>query len=140
MRAFFDALILMASPVAGLRPMRAGRSTLANLANPVMATGSPFATTAVTTSVKPRRMASTCLGSLPVWAATACTSSRRFTLSFLQQLTRAHLDFGHFALGHMRPAALGAAAPVWGPWEAHTRMLPRPAALGRVAGRWRLTP
>src|SRR5687767_12813451 len=31
MRAFFDALILIASPVAGLRPMRAGRSTLLNL-------------------------------------------------------------------------------------------------------------
>src|SRR5262245_60433751 len=33
MRAFFDALMRMASPVAGLRPMRAGRSILANLAN-----------------------------------------------------------------------------------------------------------
>ena len=55
MRAFFDALMRMASPVAGLRPMRAGRSTLTNLAKPGMETGSPLDTTAVTTSVNPSR-------------------------------------------------------------------------------------
>src|SRR5687768_8889381 len=78
MRAFFDALILMASPVAGLRPMRAGRSIFANLQKPEMATGSPLDTTADTTSVKPCSTVSTCRLSTPVWAATAFTSSRLF--------------------------------------------------------------
>src|SRR5687768_8530424 len=32
MRAFFEALILIVSPVEGLRPVRAGRSTFANFA------------------------------------------------------------------------------------------------------------
>jgi hypothetical protein len=80
MRAFFEALIFTGSPVPGLRPMRAGRSTLANLAKPVMATGSPLETTAAITSVRPRTVASTCFGSWPVCAATALTSSRRFIL------------------------------------------------------------
>jgi hypothetical protein len=78
MRAFFDALILMASPVAGLRPIRAARSTFANLAKPVIATGSPFATTAVVTSVKPFSTASTVFTSVSVCAAMALTRSRRF--------------------------------------------------------------
>ena len=50
MRAFLDALILMAAPVAGLRPMRA---------------------LAHTTSVKPRSTASTVFGSASLWAAMA---------------------------------------------------------------------
>src|SRR5579863_410718 len=54
-RAFFEALIQICSPVAGLRPMRAGRSTLTNLANPLIATASPLDTTDVTTSVNPSR-------------------------------------------------------------------------------------
>src|SRR5581483_1226102 len=78
-RAFFDALILMASPVAGFRPMRALVWILANLAKPVRTTGSPLATVAVTTSVKPRRTPSTVFESVPLWAAMAVTSSRRFT-------------------------------------------------------------
>src|SRR5437867_1910002 len=40
MRAFLDALILIVAPVAGLRPMRALVWILANLAKPVMTTGS----------------------------------------------------------------------------------------------------
>ena len=52
MRAFLEALILMASPVAGLRPMRALVWICANLAKPVSTTGSPLATVAQTTSVK----------------------------------------------------------------------------------------
>src|SRR5581483_10059974 len=78
MRAFFDALIRIDSPVAGLRPIRALVWILANLAKPVRTTGSPLATVAVTTSVKPRRTPSTVFGSVPLWAATAVTSSRRF--------------------------------------------------------------
>ena len=67
-------------------PRHSGRSLdLANFANPGMATGSPLATTAVTTSVKPVRTLATCFGSRPVWAATAATaaiSSRRsFSIS-----------------------------------------------------------
>src|SRR5207247_6874304 len=62
-RAFFDALIWMVSPVAGLRPMCACRSTLANLAKPEMATCSPLATVPVITSVTPRSMLSTSLAS-----------------------------------------------------------------------------
>jgi hypothetical protein len=81
MRAFFDALIRTGSWVCGLRPMRAGRSTLTNLAKPEIDTGSPFETTAVTTSVKPLRTESTSLLSTPLWVDTACTRSRRFTVS-----------------------------------------------------------
>src|SRR5918994_747151 len=80
MRGFFDALILTGSPVCGLRPMRSGRSTFTNLAKPEIATGSPSATTAVTTSVKPLRTSSTSLRSLSVCFATAFTRSRRFTV------------------------------------------------------------
>src|SRR5271166_179250 len=76
--AFFDALIRICSPVAGLRPHRAGLSTLTNLAKPVMATGSPLETTAVTTSVKPSRTEVTVLRSVSVWTATAFASSRLF--------------------------------------------------------------
>src|SRR5688572_27272894 len=83
MRAFFDALILIVSPVAGLRPMRAGRSTFTNLQKPDMFTGSPLATTAVMTSWKPLRTASASFEVMPVWAATAFTSCLRFIyLSF----------------------------------------------------------
>ena len=57
------ALILTGSPVCGLRPMRAARLILVNLTNPWMMTGSPLATTAVTTSVRPARTASTSLTS-----------------------------------------------------------------------------
>src|SRR5262245_28690366 len=79
MRAFFDALMRTGCWVCGLRPMRAGRSTFTNLAKPEIDTGSPLATTAVTTSVKPLSTASTSLRSTPDWDDTACTRSRRFT-------------------------------------------------------------
>jgi hypothetical protein len=81
MRAFFDALIRTGSWVCGLRPMRAGRSTLTNFAKPEIDTGSPFETTAVTTSVKLFRTESTSLLSTPLCVDTACTRSRRFTVS-----------------------------------------------------------
>ena len=81
MRARLDALIRICSPVAGLRPMRAARSTLANLANPEIDTGSPLDTAAVTTSVKPRRAESMLFVSWPVSAATARTRSLRFILA-----------------------------------------------------------
>jgi hypothetical protein len=71
MRAFLDALILMAAPVAGLRPMRALVWILANLAKPLSTTGSPLVTVAHTTSVKPRSTASTVFGSASLWAAMA---------------------------------------------------------------------
>src|ERR687897_220013 len=79
MRAFFEALMRTGACVCGLRPMRAGRSTLTNLAKPEIDTGSPFDTTAVTTSVNPLRTLSTSLFSTPVWDDTAWTRSRRFT-------------------------------------------------------------
>lgn len=79
MRAFLDALILTGSWVWGLRPMRAGRSTLTNLAKPEIDTGSPLDTTAVTTWVKPSSTVSTSLRSTPVCVETAWTRSRRFT-------------------------------------------------------------
>src|ERR1700728_760828 len=78
MRAFLEALIRMASPVAGLRPMRAARFTLTNLANPGIDTGSPFDTTAVTTSVKPSRTAVTVFSSTSACTATAFASSLLF--------------------------------------------------------------
>ena len=40
--AFFDALTFTGAPVAGFRAMRAGRSTRANLAKPLMVTCSPW--------------------------------------------------------------------------------------------------
>jgi hypothetical protein len=83
MRAFFDALIRTGSWVCGLRPMRAGRSTLTNFAKPEIDTGSPFETTEVTTSVKPLRTESTSLLSTPLCVDTACTRSRRFTVFLL---------------------------------------------------------
>ncbi len=77
-RARVEALMRMVSPVAGLRPIRAARATFANLANPAIATGSPFDTTAVTTSVNPSRTAVTVLKSTSLWTATAFASSRLF--------------------------------------------------------------
>src|SRR5580704_1692039 len=109
-RAFFDALIRIASPVAGLRPMRAGRSTLTNLAKPVMATGSPFDTTAVTTSVKPSRTETTVFKSTSDWTATALASSRLFMGAIMTDAhPRMHFFLkifsGFFAVsGHGTPA------------------------------------
>src|SRR5581483_8470201 len=80
MRARFEALILTGSPVAGLRPVRAARSTRANLAKPEIVIGSPFAVTPVITSVRPFSVASTVLASCPVWTATALTSWLRFNV------------------------------------------------------------
>lgn len=39
---FFEAAILIASPVAGLRPSRSGRSLTVNLPNPGIVTSSSF--------------------------------------------------------------------------------------------------
>jgi hypothetical protein len=79
--AFFDPLMRRGWCVCGLRPIRAGRSTLTNFAKPEIETGSPLATTAVTTSVRPLSTASTSSGCSPDCSATALTSSRRFTFS-----------------------------------------------------------
>jgi hypothetical protein len=70
------ALTLTASPVAGLRAIRAGRLTFENLANPVRATSSPLATVARITSSVPSMTFAATLGSTSVWAATAWASSR----------------------------------------------------------------
>ena len=78
MRAFLEALIRIASPVAGFRPMRAARFTLTNLAKPGMETGSPFETTAVTTSVNPSMTEITVFSSTSAWTATAFASSLLF--------------------------------------------------------------
>jgi hypothetical protein len=40
---FFEAAIVITSPVAGLRPCRSGRSLTANLPKPGIDTSSPFA-------------------------------------------------------------------------------------------------
>ncbi len=64
--AFLDAFTLTAAPVAGLRAMRAGLSTRANLAKPMMVTCSPLAATASITSVVPRNALSTSRASRPV--------------------------------------------------------------------------
>jgi len=97
MRAFLDALILTSSPVWGLRPRRAARSTLANLAKPVMVMDSPLAVTAVTTSVKPRTAWSTTFTSTPVCAAIATTSCRRFTM-FLQGSVLRRLAVANYSM------------------------------------------
>ena len=78
MRAFLEALIRIASPVAGLRPMRAARFTLTNLAKPGMETGSPLETTAVTTSVNPSMTVITVFSSTSAWTATAFANSLLF--------------------------------------------------------------
>ena len=78
MRAFLEALMRIASPVAGLRPMRAARFTLTNLAKPGMETGSPLETTAVTTSVNPSMTVITVFSSTSAWTATAFASSLLF--------------------------------------------------------------
>lgn len=78
-RARFEALIRICSPVAGFRPIRAARSTFTNLANPVMVTGSPFATTPVTTSENPSSTLATVANSTLDWTATALARSRLFT-------------------------------------------------------------
>ena len=43
---FFDAAIVMVSPVDGLRPSRSGRSLTVNLPKPLIETSSPFAAAA----------------------------------------------------------------------------------------------
>ena len=118
--AFLEALILIASPVAGLRPMRAARLTLTYFAKPETTTGSPCDTTAVTTSVKPSRTATTVLRSTSEWTATALASSRLFiaaycaekhsVVQFLSLKVRVHgsewayeaLKKGPFGRGHAR--------------------------------------
>ena len=61
------AFTLTASPVAGLRAIRAGRFTFENLAKPVKATSSPFATVAKITSSVPSITLAATLGSTSVW-------------------------------------------------------------------------
>jgi hypothetical protein len=76
-----DALMRIASPVCGLRPMRAARSTRANLAKPLIATGSPFATVSVTVSTNAWSAASALRLSVSRRSASSATSSLRFMLA-----------------------------------------------------------
>ena len=73
-----DALMRIASPVCGLRPMRAGRSTRANLAKPLIATTSPPATVSVIVSTNVWSAASALRLSVSSRSARAATSSLRF--------------------------------------------------------------
>ena len=72
------AAILIVAPVAGLRPMRAGRLILANLAKPEMFTISPLATVAKMTLIVPSTRFVAVFLSAPVWSDTAWISSRFF--------------------------------------------------------------
>ena len=78
---FADRLALMriVSPVAGLRPMRAGRSTRRNFANPEMATSSPAATVAVIRSTMEVSTASASRRVVSMRSESAVTSWLRFT-------------------------------------------------------------
>jgi hypothetical protein len=75
MWGFLAAGILIACPVAELRPLRALVCTRSNLAKPVTRTASPLETAAITTSAKPFRKVSTLRASVRVWAAMALQSS-----------------------------------------------------------------
>ena len=72
------AAILMVAPVAGLRPMRAGRLILANFAKPERLTTSPLATLAKMTSIVPSTAWVAVFLSIPVWSDTAWMRSRFF--------------------------------------------------------------
>ncbi len=72
------AFTLTASPVAGLRAMRAGRLIFANFAKPEMLTTSPFATVARITSIVPSTRRVAVFLSTSVWVATAWMRSRFF--------------------------------------------------------------
>src|ERR1700722_4378587 len=85
MRAFLEALMRMVSPVAGLRPMRAARSTLTNLAKPGIEIGSPLDTTAVTTSVNPSRTAVTVFSSTSDCTATDFARSLLFMVHIVHE-------------------------------------------------------
>ena len=68
----------MVAPVAGLRPMRAGRLIFANFAKPERLTISPLATLAKMTSIVPSTAAVAVFLSIPVWSDTAWIRSRFF--------------------------------------------------------------
>ena len=72
------AFTLTASPVAGLRAMRAGRYFFANFAKPEMFTTSPLATVARITSIVPSTTAVAVFLSTSAWIATAWMRSRFF--------------------------------------------------------------
>ena len=73
-----DAGTATLAPVAGLRPLRAGRSFAANAPNPESRTASPRASAPATASSAALTAASAAAGDSPVSSATCRTSSDRF--------------------------------------------------------------
>lgn len=73
-----DAAISIASPVCGLRPVRAPRSRTSNVPNPGTATGSPAARPAATASSTASTASPAAERLNPVLSATAATSSLLF--------------------------------------------------------------
>lgn len=72
---FRDALMVMASPVAGFRPSRSGRLLTVNLPKPGIATSSPFAAEAAIASKTAAIIAFVAVSVAPVEEATLLVSS-----------------------------------------------------------------
>src|SRR5690242_13816552 len=75
----------MGSPVAGLRPMRALRSTRRNFANPEIVTSSPVHTVSVMTSTSDVMSSSASLRDMSLRSASAFNNWLRFTVAGLHQ-------------------------------------------------------
>jgi hypothetical protein len=78
MRAILEALILIASPVPGLRPMRSFGLDLGEFGEAAEHDGVALGDGGAHDVSEARRTASTALGSASLWTATAAMSSRRF--------------------------------------------------------------
>src|SRR5436305_7634580 len=70
----FDALILIASPVAGLRPMRAGRLRTLRMPRPVMRTLLPFLRCFTTKPTKSSRQPVASFLVMPVFSASSAAT------------------------------------------------------------------
>src|SRR5215475_9602946 len=77
---FFDALILIASPVAGLRPMRAGRLRTWRMPKPVMRTLLPFLRCLTTSPTKSSRALVASFFVMPVFSANSAATLERGTV------------------------------------------------------------
>lgn len=69
-----DAAMLMVSPVAGLRPSRAGLSLILNLPNPFKEISSPLAADSMIAAIRPSSIFLASDFAMPCWVATASTN------------------------------------------------------------------
>src|ERR1700684_4105406 len=82
--SFFDAAILIFSPLAGLRPSRSGEALTLNFPNPAKETSSSLAAALTMLFSTLARIACACALDMSLASATIVTSSEEFISKFLE--------------------------------------------------------